>query len=49
MERVLPNVTVTGVTTADWQAVVDMIRSKGLAYEYTADSRALRLPGILPN
>jgi hypothetical protein len=41
----LPNVTVTGTTAADWQAVIDMIRSKGLAYEYTEDSRALRLPG----
>jgi hypothetical protein len=40
----LPNVHVPGTTVEDWQAVVDLIRSKGWAYEYSVDGRVSRIP-----
>jgi hypothetical protein len=40
----LPDVHVPGTTLEDWQAVVDLIRSKGWAYEYSMDGRVSRIP-----
>ncbi|QSB14994.1 hypothetical protein JQS43_00965 [Natronosporangium hydrolyticum] len=40
----LPDVCVPNTTRADWQAVVELVRSKGWAYEYSVDGRVLRLP-----
>jgi len=41
---VLPDVRVSGATMADWQAVIDLPRSKGWAYEYEEGGRILRMP-----
>lgn len=41
---VLPNVTVPGTDVADWQAVLDLVRSKGWAYEYSEDGLVGRVP-----
>ena len=41
---VLPDACVPDTTAADWQAVVDLVRSKGWAYEYVEDGRVLRVP-----
>jgi hypothetical protein len=41
---VLPDVLVSDTTVADWQAVVDLVRSAGLAYEYAVDGRVVRIP-----
>jgi len=41
---VLPDVHVPDTTVADWQAVVDLVRSKGWAYEYAVDGRVVRVP-----
>ncbi|MEU4829656.1 hypothetical protein [Streptosporangium sp. NPDC023615] len=41
---VLPDVHVPGTSVADWQAVFDLIRTKGWRYEYSVDNIALRLP-----
>lgn len=41
---VLPDVCVPDATMADWQAVVDLVRSKGWAYEYVEDGRVRRVP-----
>ena len=40
----LPDLHVPDTTAEDWQAVVDLVRSKGWAYEYLVGSRATRLP-----
>nr|WP_322770105.1 hypothetical protein [Frankia sp. Cr1] len=40
----LPDVHVPDTTIADWQAVVDLVRSRGWAYEYSVDGRVVRLP-----
>ncbi len=40
----LPDVAVRHTTQSDWQAVVDLVRSKGWAYEYPEDGRVLRVP-----
>lgn len=42
---VLPDVWVPGTTLADWQAVVDLVRSRGWAYEYSEDGAVQRVPG----
>jgi hypothetical protein len=36
---------VPGTTVADWQAVVDLVRSRGWAYEYSEDGAVQRVPG----
>ena len=41
---VLPDVCVAGVTMSDWQAAIDLPRTKGWAYEYEEDGRILRMP-----
>jgi hypothetical protein len=41
----LPDVCVPETDVADWQATIDLVRSRGWAYEYTEDSKAVRLPG----
>ena len=41
---VLPNVTVPGTSVGDWQAVLDLVRSKGWAYEYSEDGLVGRVP-----
>ncbi|MEU8383955.1 hypothetical protein [Streptosporangium sp. NPDC048865] len=41
---VLPDVRVLGTSVADWQALFDLVRSKGWRYEYSVDNVALRLP-----
>jgi hypothetical protein len=41
---VLPDVRVSNTSVADWQAVVDLIRSKGWAYEYAVDGQVFRVP-----
>lgn len=41
---VLPDVTVPGTDVGDWQAVLDLVRSKGWAYEYSEDGRVGRVP-----
>jgi hypothetical protein len=40
--NMLPDVTIADTTAADWQAVLDLIRSKGWAYQYSKG----RLPTI---
>jgi hypothetical protein len=40
----LPDVCVRGTTIADWQGLIDLIRSQGWAVEYSEDGRILRLP-----
>lgn len=40
----LPDVHVPDTTAADWQAIFDLVRSKGWAYEYSIDGRLTRLP-----
>jgi hypothetical protein len=40
---VLPDVCVPDATLADWQAVVDLVRSRGWAYEYSEDGEVRRL------
>lgn len=40
----LPDVYVPDTTVNDWQAVVDLVRSKGWAYEYAVDGRVVRVP-----
>ncbi len=40
----LPDVAVRHTTQSDWQAVVDLVRSNGWAYEYSEDGRVLRMP-----
>lgn len=42
---VLPDVRVRATTVADWQAVVDLVRSRGWAYEYSEDGQVGRIPG----
>ncbi len=44
LNGVLPDVYVPDATVADWQAVVDLVRSAGLAYEYAVDGRVVRMP-----
>jgi len=44
---VLPDVHVPETTVADWQAVVDLVRSKGWAYEYAVDGRVVRMPHLV--
>lgn len=39
-----PDIWVREVSADDWQAVLDLIRSKGWAYGYTEDGQARRLP-----
>jgi hypothetical protein len=41
---VLPDVCVPDATVADWQRVVDLVRSRGWAYEYSEDSEVRRVP-----
>jgi hypothetical protein len=41
---VLPDVSVAATTVQDWQEVVDLVRSRGLRYEYSEDGRRTRLP-----
>jgi hypothetical protein len=41
---VLPDLHVPDTTLADWQAIADLVRSKGWAYEYSVDGRVTRLP-----
>jgi hypothetical protein len=41
---VLPDVCVPNTSIEDWQAVFDLVRSKGWRYEYSVDGVALRLP-----
>jgi hypothetical protein len=36
---------VLDTTEADWQAFVDLVRSRGWWYRYSVDSRPTRLPG----
>ncbi|MET7733229.1 hypothetical protein ABZT02_17925 [Streptomyces sp. NPDC005402] len=40
----LPDVTVPGTSPADWQAVLDLVRSRGWSYAYSEDGVAVRLP-----
>ncbi|MET7686655.1 hypothetical protein ABZT06_01450 [Streptomyces sp. NPDC005483] len=40
----LPDVTVPGTSLDDWQAVLDLVRSRGWSYAYTEDGVAVRLP-----
>src|SRR3954451_22908903 len=40
----LPDVHVADTAVADWQAVLDLVRSMGWAYEYSVDGRVTRLP-----
>ncbi len=42
---ILPDVTVTRTTVADWQAVLGLIRSEGWRHQYSQDGQ----PGQLPN
>ncbi|WP_238010254.1 hypothetical protein KZZ52_53235 [Dactylosporangium sp. AC04546] len=42
---VLPDVCVPDTTVADWQAVVDLVRSRGWAYEYSENGEVRRMPG----
>jgi hypothetical protein len=39
-----PDVCVPDTTIADRQTVVDLVRSRGWAYEYSADSEVRRVP-----
>ncbi|MFC8427039.1 hypothetical protein [Streptomyces sp. NPDC057253] len=40
----LPDGRVPGTSVEDWQAVFDLVRSRGWAYAYSEDGVALRLP-----
>ncbi|MFF0087758.1 hypothetical protein ACFYR1_50360 [Streptomyces canus] len=40
----LPDVSVAGTSIDDWQAVLDLVRSRGWACEYSEDGAVLRLP-----
>ncbi|WP_030315395.1 hypothetical protein [Streptomyces sp. NRRL B-3229] len=42
----LPDVRVPGTSVADWQAVFDLVRSRGWAYAYSEDGVAGRLPRV---
>lgn len=47
----LPDVSVSGTSVEDWQAVFDLVRSKGWAWEYSEGDVARRLPSaaeVLP-
>lgn len=44
LNGVLPDVCITDTTVADWQAVVDLVRSRGWAYEYSEDGVVGRVP-----
>ncbi|MFG6200315.1 hypothetical protein [Nonomuraea sp. JJY05] len=44
MNGVLPDVCVPDTSTEDWQAVFDLVRSKGWRHEYSVDGIPLRLP-----
>jgi hypothetical protein len=41
----LKDVYVLDATEADWQKVVDLVRSRGWGYEYSEDGRPLPVPG----
>lgn len=41
---ILPDVVVRGTTVADWQAVLDLIRSRGWPHTYTEDNQAGEVP-----
>jgi hypothetical protein len=43
----LPDVHVPDTTVEDWQALVDLVRSKGWAYEYSVDGRVTRIPAYV--
>jgi len=40
----LPDVSVADTSVDDWQAVLDLVRSRGWACEYSEDGAVLRLP-----
>ncbi|MFJ3697251.1 hypothetical protein ACIPW9_24410 [Streptomyces sp. NPDC090052] len=40
----LPEVSIADASVDDWQAVLDLVRSRGWACEYSEDSAVLRLP-----
>lgn len=42
----LPDVSVADTSVDDWQAVLDLVRSRGWACEYSEDSAVLRLPRV---
>jgi hypothetical protein len=42
--EMLPDVRVPDTTAADWQAVVDLLRSRGWGYEYSEDGEVRRVP-----
>ncbi|MEV4019743.1 hypothetical protein AB0J35_55590 [Nonomuraea angiospora] len=44
LNGVLPDVCVPGTSIEDWQAVFDLVLSKGWRYEYSVDGIPLRLP-----
>jgi hypothetical protein len=41
---VLPDVRVTRTSLADWQAAIDLPRSRGWAYQYEVDGQIVRMP-----
>ncbi len=41
---VLPDLCVPDTSVEDWQAVLDLVRSKGWRYEYSVDGIPLRMP-----
>src|SRR5215467_646964 len=41
----LPNVCVPQTGVPDWQATVDLVRSRWWAYDYAEDSTVVRIPG----
>lgn len=40
----LPDVSIDGTSVDDWQAVLDLVRSRGWACEYSEDGAVARLP-----
>lgn len=40
----LPDVCVPGTSPEDWQAVLDLVRSRGWSYACSEDGAAVRLP-----
>lgn len=40
----LPDVSIADASVDDWQAVLDLVRSRGWACEYSEDGAVLRLP-----
>jgi hypothetical protein len=40
----LPDVQVPETTIEDWQAVLDLVRSRGWAHKYWPDGRVTRMP-----